>query len=218
MRKLLFIITILGVTIGMNAQNQLLKPTTKAKSILLTNKHEFAYMEFSGHEYGIIGLSFDYDNMTLVLCESREPTPDEYIIDPNSNYPWHNKHEMKITKEQADAIFSLFTSAVFSSSYLSEGFPTMGGCIYLFSAGPRSATTHSPYSKSNCGHLVNIAKKLCKCVKEQSTTAIDTMLKEIKSLTDVFISFYPCKVDKASWIYAIHKENKVKGPSVGLEY
>lgn len=224
-RILITIILSLGIAY-IQAQDKLLMPTATSKykdanhptNVLLTKNCEFCYYQ-SGtlDEFNKQGLSFNYDNMTLTYCETRVPTPEEEKKDPKFKYPWHNKYEMVINKEQADALFSLFTAVVYSSSYMGEDGFIMDGSYCRFTAGQRSGCTNSPSSKSNCGRLLRIVWKLFQHVKEQNPTAIDGMMNEIKSLTDIFISYYPCEIPKNSYIYNIHKKHKVKGNSVGLK-
>lgn len=226
MKRILITLTLLLGIAYIQAQDKILSPTSTDKypdlnhptNVLLVKDCEFCYYQ-SGtlDEFDKKGLSFNYDTMTLTFCETREPTPEEEKRDPTYSYTWHNKYEMKINKEQADALFSLFTSAVYSSSYMSEGGFVMDGSYCGFTAGRQTAYTNSPSSKSNCGRLLKVVWKLCQCVKDQDTTAIDKMMNEIKSLTDIFISYYPCEIQKDSYIYALHKKYKVKGPSVGLK-
>ena len=226
MKRFLITITLLLGIVHMQAQDKILVPTSTYKhkdsnhpwNVLLTNNCEFCfYLSGTLEEFDKKGLSFNYDTMTLTFCETREPTPDEEKIDSELKYPWHNKYELKINKEQADALFSLFTSAVYSSSYMGENGFTTDGSYYEFTVGKRSGCTNSPSSKSNCGRLLRIVWKLFQHVKEQNPTAIDGMMNEIKSLTDIFVSYYPCEIPKDSYIYNIHKKLKVKGPSVGLK-
>lgn len=186
-------------------------------NVLLTQNHEFSYFQSVALEYDMKGLSFNYNTMKLTFCETRYPTPKEEKIHPAYEYPWHDKYEMKISKEQADALFSLFTSAVYSASYISNDGIVMDGCFCEFTVGRRSGYTNSPSSKSNCGRLLSITRKLFECVKRHDTTAIETMMNEIKSLTNIFVSYYPCEFPKDSYIYDIHKRNNVKGPSVGMK-
>lgn len=227
MKRILLIIAILLGVVNMNAQHLLLMPYPHGQSlsanhpenVLLKYSSQFTYMETGSFEYEIRGLSFDYSSMTLTLCETRDPTPEEAKVFSANEYPWHNKYEMKITKEQADALFSLFTSAVYSSNYIdSDRIPTTDGCFYQFSVSHYSAATTSPGSKTNCGRLVSVARKVCQSVKSQNPENINTLMNEIKDLTDIFISYYPFDFNKGSIMYHIHKEYKVKGPSVGLKY
>ena len=228
MKRFLITITLLLGIVHMQAQDKILVPTSTYKhkdsnhpwNVLLTNNCEFCfYLSGTLEEFDKKGLSFNYDTMTLTFCETREPTPDEEKIDSELKYPWHNKYELKINKEQADALFSLFTSAVYSSNYIvSDRIPTADGCFYQFSVSHYSAATTSPGSKTNSGRLVSVARKVCQSVKSQNPENINTLMNEIKDLTDIFISYYPFDFNKGSIMYHIHKEYKVKGPSVGLKY
>lgn len=227
MKRLLFIIAMLVGYAGIFAQQITLEPTNFVQSlsahhphnVLLSPNAHFSYMENGLFEYQISGLSFNYESMTLTLCETRDPTPKEAEIYSADEYPWHNKYEMKITKEQADALFSLFTAAVYSSNYIgSDGLQTSDGCLYRFTANRRSAKTVSPDSKTNCGRLVTVARKVCQSVKAQNASGIDALINEMAALTDIFISYYPLEFSKHSVMYEIHKRYKVKGPSVGLKY
>ena len=154
--------------------------------------------------------------MTLTLRETREPTPSEYNL--SSEYPWNNQYELKISKTQADALYSLFTSAVCASSNLGDDFGVMDGTYYEFHAHPYGGHTRSPGSKSNCGRLVNIVKKVCQCVKEQDTTTLDILFEEMETLTDIFVSLYPVEIPKHFQLKYRHKRNKVKGKSMGLNF
>ena len=227
MKKIFLTIAILMGLVEMNAQQLLLMPSSDVRplsahhpeNVLLKYNSQFTYMETGSFEYEIRGLSFDYTSMTLTLCETRDPTPEEAKIFSVNEYPWHNKYEMKISKEQADALFSLFTSAVYSSNYIdSDKIQTADGCNYEFSVNRRSAITTSPGSKTNCGRLVSVTRKVCQSVKGLNPKNIDALMNEMKDLTDIFVSYYPIKFSEGSVIYYIHKKYKVKGPSVGLKY
>lgn len=227
MKRLLLTLAMFMGFLGIHAQEILLMPATNYKilpahhpeRVLLKYNAHFSYMETSVFEYEIRGLSFDYKNMTLTLCETREPTPQEAEVFSLYEYPWHNKYEMKISKDQADALFSLFTSAIYTSSYIDgDKIKPIDGCIYRFNTSIYSASTIAPGATTNCGRLVSIARKVCQSVKNQTPERIDALMDEIKALTDVFISYYPFEFNKGSVMYFIHKENKVKGPSVGLKY
>ena len=223
MKRLLLSLAMLMGFLGIYAQEIALSPRKHSKKTanfveeaLLTKHYQFAYIAYPTlTKYGCIGLSFSYDNMTLTLCKQRKPTPEE------ENNPQikicHNKYEMKISKEQADALFSLFTSAVYSSSFTSGTSTMFDGCLYEFKAGTNAGVTRSPMEENNCKNLVRIANKLCESVEEQDSAYIDTMLDEIKVLTETFVSYYPFEISEHSVIYAIHKKYKVKGPSVGLK-
>lgn len=194
----------------------LVKPANHVEKALLTERYHFAYISYPALvKYGCIGLSFNYDSMKLTLCKQRKPTPEE------ENNPQiticHNKYEMKISKEQADALFSLFTSAVYSSSFTNEEGTKFDGCVHEFKAGTKAGTTHSPMEENNCKHLVSITNKLCQCIEKQAPESINTMMNEIKELTNIFVSYYPFEISKHSVIYDIHKRYNVKGPSVGLK-
>lgn len=227
MKRLLLTLTVLMGFMGIYAQEILLMPSTEGQimdahhpiNVLLKYNAHFTYMESVEFEYEIRGLSFEYKTMTLTLCETRDPTPEEAKIFSSQEYPWHDKYEMKISKEQADALFSLFTSAVYTSSHIdSDKIKPIEGCTYRFSAYPYSGSTISPASTSNCGRLVSIARKVCQSVKSQDSAKLDALMNDITALTDVFISYYPFEFNKRSLIYSKHKRNKVKGPSVGLKY
>lgn len=223
MKRLLLTIAILMGCIMIYAQEKVLspirhlvKPANHVEKALLTERYHFAYIAYPAlADYGCIGLSFNYDNMKLTLCKQRKPTPEE------ENNPQiticHNRYEMKIIKEQADALFSLFTSAVYSSSFTSEESTIFDGCLHEFIVGINAGTTRSPMEENNCKHLVSITNKLCQCIEKQAPEYIDTMMNEIKELTDIFVSYYPFEISKHSVIYDIHKRNNVKGPSVGLK-
>ena len=202
------------------AQNRVLMPTKKdiqKTNILLTHNHEFAFLSSSAMAYwGKLGLSFSYASMTLTLRITREPTPEEF--DTNPYYQWHDQYELKVDKTTADALFSLFTSAIYSASFIGDDMLVMDGCLYEFRIGGMYAGyTRSPNAKSNCGRLVKVTEEVCRCVKNQDKEKLNSLLNEMYALTNIFISYYPFEVPK--WIiYDIHKKYKVKGPSVGLDF
>ena len=92
-KELLIIAILLGV-VNMNAQHLLLMPYPHGQSlsanhpenVLLKYSSQFTYMETGSFEYEIRGLSFDYSSMTLTLCETRDPTPEEAKVHPRRNY------------------------------------------------------------------------------------------------------------------------------------
>ena len=202
------------------AQNKVLKPcdlNSHNPSKLLIPNNEFAFLSSPSFiKWGHIGLSFSYSSMTLTLRVTREPTPEEFDTKPN--YPWYNQYKLKVDKEIADALFSLFTSAIYSASFIGDDRIVMDGCLYEFQIGSIYAGyTRSPDTKSNCGRLVKITEKVCYYVKNQDMASLSSLLSEVYVLTDIFTSYYPFAVPK--WIiYNLHKKHKVKGPSVGLDF
>lgn len=214
----IFLLTLIPI----HAQYNVLMPVEiykeeEKKCGLLTHDNQFAFLSYPTFSpWGQKGLSFDYGSMTLTLRIAREPTPEEYDTSPS--YTWHNQYEIKIDKTIADALFSLFTSAIYSASFMGDTSMIMDGCYYEFHIGNMyGGYTRSPNTKSNCGRLVKIAEEVCRCVKNQDTAFLKSLLNEMYALTDIFVSYYPFEVPK--WIiYDIHKRNKVKGPSVGLHF
>ena len=206
------------------AQNKVLMTTeireaNQTDKVLSKPNNQFAFLSFPSFAlWGFKGLSFDYASMTLTLRITREPTTKEY--DTNPYYPWHNQYELKVDKIMADALFSLFTAAIYSASSIVNHPLLTDGCLYRFQIeGMYEGITRSPDAESNCGRLVKIAEKVCQCVKDQDKASLKSLLNKIYALTDIFVSHYPSEVPNAQWkIYEIHKKYKVKGPSVGLVF
>lgn len=209
---------LLSLTSFINAQNRMLVPDrASSDKTLLTSSYDFAFTAYvSFPPFQNTGLSFSYSTMTLTLNEEREPTPEEFHLHPNRKQS--NKYELKINKEQADALYSLFTSAVYSSSFLGDDCFVMDGTFYTFSVFHYGGNTRSPEGKSNCGQLVNIANEVCRSVKNKDMTILNGLLDKMETLTKVFVSFYPTEIPKFSILKEVHKTNKVKGPSMGLNY
>lgn len=221
MKRSIFIALLLLISATGITQQRILMPlgfiNSDKQNLLLTQNNDFAFLSYPTFSlYHDEGLSFNYATMTLTLRETREPTPSEYNL--SSEYPWNNQYELKINKTQADALYSLFTSAVCASSNLGDDFGVMDGTYYEFHAHPYGGHTRSPGSKSNCGRLVNIVKKVCQCVKEQDTTTLDILFEEMETLTDIFVSLYPVEIPKHFELKYRHKRNKVKGKSMGLNF
>jgi hypothetical protein len=216
----IFLLSLLSI----QAQNKVLMPTTireanETEKVLLKPNNQFAFLSLPSFAvWEDRGLSFDYASMTLTLRITREPTTKEYDTKPD--YPWHNQYELKVDKIMADALFSLFTAAIYSASSIVDDALLMDGCLYIFQIGGMyKGITRSPDAESNCGRLVKIVKKVCHCDKNQDKASLKLSLNEIYALTDIFISHYPLEVPEAQWkIYDIHKRYKVKGPSVGLVF
>ena len=224
MRRHLCLFIFLLSLLSIQAQNKVLMPTTireanETEKVLLKPNNQFAFLSFPSFAvWEDRGLSFDYASRTLTLRITREPTTKEYDTKPD--YPWHNQYELKVDKIMADALFSLFTAAIYSASSIVNHPLLMDGCLYIFQIGGMyKGITRSPDAESNCGRLVKIAEKVCQCVKDQDKASLKSLLNKIYALTDIFVSHYPLEVPNAQWkIYEIHKKYKVKGPSVGLVF
>ena len=148
--------------------------------------------------------------MKLTLRKTRSPKENEpsIVID---------KYELKLNKEQADAIYSLFTAAVYSSSLLADA-SILDGETYTFGAYPDAAEIIPYYKGSNGYHLTQIADMLCECVQTNNLERINDNLKDIKDLTDKFVERYPCKPSENSAIRFHHSTYQVKGKSMGLDF
>ena len=123
-RCLLFLICLISM-LGANAQQERLTPTSLKEcdpnlvKMLLPGDYEFGLLKeqnifqvVDGWTYRDTGLSFCYSTMKLTLRTLMDSqTSDEKKVDVQ---------ELTLTKEQADALYSLFTAAVCSSSYLDD--------------------------------------------------------------------------------------------------
>jgi hypothetical protein len=202
-----------------NAQQELLVPSQNYKKYdselvkalipegfnqfwLLKKPSMFLYQDES--------LVFQYQTMKLTLRKTRSPKENEpsIVID---------KYELKLNKEQADAIYSLFTAAVYSSSVLADA-SILDGETYTFGAYPDAAEIIPYYKGSNGYHLTQIADMLCECVQTNNLERINDNLKDIKDLTDKFVERYPCKPSEDSAIRFHHGTYQVKGKSMGLDF
>jgi hypothetical protein len=202
-----------------NAQQELLVPSQNYKKYdselvkalipegfnqfwLLKKPSMFLYQDES--------LVCQYQTMKLTLRKTRSPKENEpsIVID---------KYELKLNKEQADAIYSLFTAAVYSSSLLADA-SILDGETYTFGAYPDAAEIIPYYKGSNGYHLTQIADMLCECVQTNNLERINDNLKDIKDLTDKFVERYPCKPSENSAIRFHHSTYQVKGKSMGLDF
>lgn len=219
MKRLLLLSFLLSTMTIAKAQQELLIPsqsykeyaTELVKALIPEDTKQFWLLKkpslMKNQEASLV---FQYQTMKLTLRETRNPKGNEpkTVID---------KYELKLNKEQADAIYSLFTAAVYSSSLLAdEGI--LDGTTYTFGAFPDAAEIVPYYKGSNGYHLTEIADMLCECVKTNNPKRIDESLEDIKDLTKKFVARYPCKPSESSAIYFHHSSYRVKGPSMGLDF
>jgi hypothetical protein len=202
-----------------NAQQELLVPSQNykkydselVKALIPEGFNQFWLLKKpSMFMYQDVSLVFQYQTMKLTLRKTRSPKENEpsIVID---------KYELKLNKEQADAIYSLFTAAVYSSSLLADA-SILDGETYTFGAYPDAAEIIPYYKGSNGYHLTEIADMLCECVQTNNLERINDNLKDIKDLTDKFVERYPCKPSEDSAIRFHHGTYQVKGKSMGLDF
>jgi hypothetical protein len=202
-----------------NAQQELLVPSQNykkydselIKALIPEGFNQFWLLKKpSMFMYQDVSLVFQYQTMKLTLRKTRSPKENEpsIVID---------KYELKLNKEQADAIYSLFTAAVYSSSLLADA-SILDGETYTFGAYPDAAEIIPYYKGSNGYHLTEIADMLCECVQTNNLERINDNLKDIKDLTDKFVERYPCKPSEDSAIRFHHGTYQVKGKSMGLDF
>jgi hypothetical protein len=202
-----------------NAQQELLVPSQNykkydselVKALIPEGFNQFWLLKKpSMFMYQDESLVFQYQTMKLTLRKTRSPKENEpsIVID---------KYELKLNKEQADAIYSLFTAAVYSSSLLADA-SILDGETYTFGAYPDAAEIIPYYKGSNGYHLTQIADMLCECVQTNNLERINDNLKDIKDLTDKFVERYPCKPSEDSAIRFHHGTYQVKGKSMGLDF
>ena len=125
--------------------------------------------------------------------------------------------ELTLTKEQADALYSLFTAAVCSSSYLDDCL-VLDGDMHTFVAYPYAAHVNPAIEGSNGDKMREIASMLYKSIETKDASLIDKNMPEIKELTDKFIALYPCKPTSCDVMLMRHQRNQVKGKSMGLDF
>ena len=93
----------------------------------------------------------------------------------------------------SEKLDSLFMSAVFSSSLMSDS-PGLDGTIFeLRTFGGRyAASCWSPkQNASNCSRLVSVLEALCEFVKDNNISGIEELVPEIDALTSIFTDLLP---------------------------
>ena len=219
MRRILLFLFLLSSMTIVKAQQELLVPSQNykrydselVKALIPEETKQFWLLKKTSMSlYQDESLVFQYQTMKLTLRKTRCPKENEppIVID---------KYELKLNKEQADAIYSLFTAAVYSSSLLADA-QILDGVTYTFGAFPDAAEIIPYYKGSNGYHLTEIADMLCECVQTNDLERINDNLKEIKDLTDKFVAHYPCKPSETSAIRFHHSSYQVKGKSMGLDF
>ena len=222
MKGCLFFLICMISMLGANAQQERLTPTSLKEcdpflvKKLLPGDYEFGLLKeqnifriVDGWIYRDTGLSFRYRTMKLTLrtlMDSR--TSDEKKVDVK---------ELTLTKEQADALYSLFTAAVCSSSYLDDCL-VLDGDMHTFVAYPYAAHVNPAIEGSNGDKMREIASMLYKSIETKDASLIDKNMPEIKELTDKFIALYPCKPTSCDVMLMRHQRNQVKGKSMGLDF
>ena len=221
MKRCLFFLICMISMLGANAQQERLTPTSLKEcdpylvKKLLPGDYEFGLLKeqnifriVDGWIYRDTGLSFRYRTMKLTLRTLLDSqTSDEKKVDVQ---------ELTLTKEQADALYSLFTAPVCSSSYLDDCL-IIDGDMYTFVAYPYAAHVN-PLEGTNGGRMREIAIMLYKSIETKDASLIDKNMPKIKELTDKFIALYPCKPTGCDVMLMRHQRNQVKGKSMGLDF
>ena len=224
MKRSLLILILLTIMTGVKAQQEqdLLVPSSLRNQdqalvkLLLPGWYDFGMIKMIGifryddnYSYKEPSLSFSYRTMMLTVRTKLLSQKDGSIS--------VDKQQIKLTKEQADALYSLFTAAVCSSSYLNDVM-ILDGTPHVFVAYPYVAEINPYHEGTNGYRLCELTDVLFESVKTKNPKLIDDNMKTIKELTDRFIALYPCKPSSSSAIHYHHVRNQVKGNSMGLEY
>ena len=158
------------------------------------------------------GLSFSYETMNLSYSITIP------LEQNKGNLFATNKYQMKLSKEHADAIFSLITAAICSASEKEESTPIFDGTPFYLNISQYYGTFKVPEDASNCYRLESIIYTLMKCTKEQTPTIIDENMDEIKALTNEFIKLYETNPQEKQEIFDLHKKYRVKGSAMNLVF
>lgn len=209
MKKSIFTFCLLAISCIVFAQNNRVHPTSPPDiKAILEDNYDFRVSIFHAMSESSCVLSFSYETMILSIHEI------ELDI---------KKHHMKLNKEQADALFSLFTAAICSAGIEKKDNdnilePTDQNPIFVEVSRYCGIFFDITSKGSNCDRLKDVIYTLIQCVKENQPIAIDKEMKEIKALTQEFIKLYEENPQGKKEILDLHQKYKVKGPSMGLNY
>ena len=112
--------------------------------------------------------------------------------DPNNDIAFE-EHRCPLSARISEKLDSLFMSAVFSSSLMSDSWGLDGTIFELRTFwGHYAASCWSPkQDTSNCSRLICVLKALCGFVKEDNINGIEELVPEIDALTAIFTDLLP---------------------------